>query len=238
MDSERKPPERFAEELKRLVAANLEGNARLLNRFGDLVRNATRDAATGRPRELPSAPTLVSQWLDFNLASYSVLTTHGLALMNGLLSAAESALVPKAPAPEASPTPRRVELRLEGRPGERVASGFAVENHFDRPLEVGFESADLVPAAGAALPASLVGFEPSTLAIGPKCQAVVHTAVTLTPEFVVGQTYTTTIRLIGFPAREVGLSISVLPPADAPKPAEPSRRKGAPGKKRRRGSSR
>jgi hypothetical protein len=208
--SERKSPEEFVEQLRALVADNIAGNAQLLTRLTSLIQEAVKSA--GSPsREPPSPAALLSRWLDFNLASYSVVSTHGLAIMSGLLTAAEAALLPKpSPRPGAPP---RVELRLEGQPGDRVTSAFMVENHFDRPLEVSLEGGDLVPATGAALPASLLTFEPAILSIGPRAQAVVQVAATLTREFAVGQTYVTVVRLGGLQAKEVRLSITVLPPA-------------------------
>jgi hypothetical protein len=218
-----KSPEEFVEQLKELVAANVAGNAQLVARFNDLIRDAAKAVGAARGGEPANAAALLSRWLDFNLASYSVVSTHGLALLNGLLSAAEDALLPKVPsAAEARPTPEpRVELRLEGRPGERVTSAFLVENHFDRPLDVTFEAGDLIPASGTSLAASLIAFEPTTLAIAPRGQAVVQVAVTITGDFVVGQTYITTIRLLGLHAKEVGLSVTVRPPANAAEPSGP-----------------
>jgi len=211
--SGRKSPEEFVEQLKELVATNIAGNAQLLTRLTSFVQEAVKSAGSGSREPLTGA-TLLSRWLDFNLASYSVVSTHSLAIMSGLLTAAEAALLPKgqsvSPRPGAAP---RVELRLEGRPGDRVTSAFMVENHFDHPLEVSLASGDLVPASGAALPASLVTFEPATLSIGPRAQAVVQIVVTITREFAVGQTYLTVIRLVGLHAKEVGLAITVHPPA-------------------------
>lgn len=239
--SGRKSPEEFVEQLKELVAANVAGNAQLVTRFNDFIRDAAKAVGAGRAAGEPAnAAALLSRWLDFNLASFSVASTHGLALLNGLLSAAENALLPKAPsAPGARPTPEpRVELRLEGRPGERVTSAFLVENHFDRPLDVAFEAGALIPATGPSLPASLIAFEPATLAIAPRGQAVVQAAVTITRDFVVGQTYVTTIRLLGLHAKEMGLSVTVRPPANAAEPSGPPPTQGKSADRRRARSSR
>lgn len=232
--SGRTSPDEFVERLKGLVATNLAENTQLVIRFSDFVREALQAVGTrGGERSDPEA--LLSRWLDFNLASYSVVSGQSLRLLNGLLSAAENTFVPKAPpAPDAGVTPSpRVELRLSGRHGERATTGFVVENHFDRSLAVTFESADLVPTAGASLAASLVSFEPTTLVIAPRGQGVVQVAVTITTDLVVGQTYTTTIRLLGFEAKEVGLSVTVLPSADAAAPSGPSPKRRKSAKKRR-----
>lgn len=233
-------PDELAKRLKELIANNVAGSTQLVTRFSDLVREVSQAVSTGRAGEQTDVTTLLSRWLDFNLASYSVMSAQSLAFLNGLLSAAESTLLPRAaPAPEARAAPApRVELRLSGRPGERPTTGFMIENHFDRPLSVTFESAELIPAAGPALPASLVSFEPATLVIAPREQRVVQAAVTITTGFVVGQTYTTTIRLLGFEAKEMGLSVFILPPAEAapsvpsPEPPKSAKKQRRPRKKK------
>jgi hypothetical protein len=216
--SGQKSLEEFGEQLKQLVAANLAGNARLLSRLNDFMKEVASTFSAARPRETTEPAALLSRWLDFNLKTYSVLSTHGLALVNEILGAAESALLRKsaAAAETGAETQPRVELRLTGRPGERITSGFAVENHFDRPLAITFTCTDLTPATGEALPAELVAFEPANLTIPPHGEAVAQVAVVITSDFVVAQTYTTTIRFLGFDAKEVGLSITVLPPAEMP----------------------
>jgi hypothetical protein len=208
----------FFERLKELVSANIAGNTQLAIRFADFIRKASRASGKDPFRERPDAETLLARWLEFNLASYSVVSSSSLALLNGLLSAAESTLIPTAargpaPFPPSSPAPR-AELRLSGRPGECATSSFLLENRFDQPHAITFECADLTPVTGPPLPGSLVTFEPAPLTIPPRGQAVVQAAVSITPDFVVGQTYTTTIRLLGFEAKELGLSITVLPSAN------------------------
>jgi hypothetical protein len=228
-----------AERMRQLLATTVAGNASLLSRFNELVRDAQTGLGTGPAGQSPDATVLLSRWLDFNLASYSVVTTNGLALLTGLLSAADEALVPRRPENSGPARPvRQVELRLEGRPGDRVTSAFAVENHFDRAVEVAFDSGELIPFAGKSLPGALVKFEPGELAIAPRGEAVVDAAVTITPDFVIGQTYTTTIRLSGTQAKEVGFSLTVLPPVAAAKPSRQPRKATKPRAKRRRRSSR
>ncbi|MBI3015728.1 MAG: hypothetical protein HYY65_11885 [Candidatus Tectomicrobia bacterium] len=228
--TERMSPETFVEELKALISANLAGNVQLMARINELVK-----AATARQKEPIDASTLFARWMEFNLASYSVISTQGMALLNGIVSAAEQALGTKArPAPEPGPSAeQKVEMRLEGRQGERVTAPFLVENRYDRALDVAFQASDLVPGSGRALPASHISFEPATLMVAPKGQAVVNAAVTLTKDFVVGQTYSTTIRVLGFQAKEVALAITVRPPGKEAKPAGQTVKRAKPAKKRR-----
>ena len=207
----------FGERMKQILATTVAGNTRLLGRFNELVRQEQTGLGPGPAGRSSDATVLLSRWLDFNLASYSVVTTNGLALLNGLLSAAEEAALPR-PA-------RQVELRLEGRHGDRVTSAFAVENHFERDVEVAFDCDELIPSTGKSFPGSLVTFEPADLAIAPRGEAVVYAAVTITPDFLIGQTYTTTIRLSGSQAKEIGFSLTILPTLKRTKPrAKPGRR--------------
>jgi hypothetical protein len=100
--SRRTSPEEFTERLRKLIAANLAGNAELLNRFNELIRDAPMELGARRAGESSDAQSLLSRWLDFNLASYAAMSTHGLALLNGLLSAAEDAMGPPVAKPRVS----------------------------------------------------------------------------------------------------------------------------------------
>lgn len=219
------------DQLKEILAANVSGNAQLVAHFNDLVRDISKEMGSGR-RHDPAE--LLSRWLDFNLASYSVVTKQSVALLDGLLDVARSTLIP-APAP--APTrvavdEPRVELRLSGRPGEKVSTGFMIENLFDRQLDVSFECDDLKTDTGQSLSSSHVLFEPATLTIPAHEQAVGQVAVKIDKEFAAGASYRTTIRLLGFPAKELGLSVNVLAPPE-PAVVPQARRKPARAAKKR-----
>jgi hypothetical protein len=205
--SHQKTADEVVDQLKEILAANVSGNAQLVAHFNDLVRDITKEMGRGRR---PEPAELLSRWLDFNLASYSVVTKQSVALLDGLLAIARSTLLPNV----ASPPPRgnepRVELRLSGRHGEKVSTGFLIENLFDRPLDVSFECDDLTTDRGQSLSRSHVTFEPTTLTIPSREQAIGQVAVTIGKEFAAGETYRTTVRLLGFQAKELGLSVSVL----------------------------
>ena len=160
--SEGTSPDEFVERLKVLVAENIAGTRQLVTRLGSIVREADQAVSAGRAGERTDTKALLFRWLDFNLASYSVVNIHGLALLNGLLSAAQRTLIPETTVARESrpPAAPRVDLRLSGRDGDRATTGFVIENQFDQPLSVTFESSPLVPTTGPPLPASLVSFEP------------------------------------------------------------------------------
>ena len=217
------------DQLKDILAANVSGNAQLVAHFNDLVRDISKEMGSGRR---PDPSELLSRWLDFNLASYSVVTKQSVALLDGLLEVARSTLIPSPPATRVEADEQRVELRLSGRPGEKVATAFMIENLFDRQLEVSFECDDLQTDAGQSLSRSHVLFEPATLTIPAHEQAAGQVAVKIDKAFATDATYRTTIRLLGFPAKELGLSVSVLAPPE-PDAAPQPRRKPARAAKRR-----
>lgn len=199
------------DQLKEILAANVSGNAQLVANFNDLVRDISKEMGSGRRLD---PGEFLSRWLDFNLASYSVVTKQSVALLDGLLEVARSTLVPSPPTTRVAADEPRVDLRLSGRPGEKVSTGFMIENLFDRQLDVSFECDDLKTDAGQSLSRSHVLFEPTTLTIPAHEQAVGHVAVRIDKEFATGESYRTTIRLLGFPAKELGLSVSVLAPPE------------------------
>lgn len=235
--SGRRPPETYVEELKRLAANHVARNVELAARVSALAKEVTSSAASA-PAATPAE--VLSRWLDFNVASYEALSTHSLALLDGLVAAAERTLLPSSDFERGEPVPAgapgaadRVELRLSGRRGDRVVAPFMVENRYDRPLEVGFHAGELAADGGAPLPGTLVEFEPATVSLAPRSEAVVQAAVTITDAFAVGETYRTTIRLMGYQARDVALTISVLPPEKEAGPAtRPAARKRAPRQRR------
>lgn len=201
-------PESFVEELKALVAKNVSGQLQVIARVNDLVRRAGEPGGASR-----DTSDILSTWLAFNLASYATVSTHTLAMLDELIGAAERALLSEAPPTRAAPRAptEPVEMRLEGRRGDRVALPFLVENPYGRALTVTFEAEPLVGAGGgAALPATHVVFEPERLDVPPGGQAIAHAVVVLSHEFAVAETYRTTIRTHGFEGREILLSITVL----------------------------
>lgn len=71
------------------------------------------------------------------------------------------------------------------------------------------------------------------MTVVPKGQVVVQAAVMLTRDFVVRQTYATTIRMLEFQAKEIGLAITVLPQAEGATPVSQPLKRARPGKKQR-----
>ena len=148
--------------------------------------------------------------------SYAEVDGLVLALLDGLVSVAERAL---RPAPEtAAPM---VDVRLEGRPGDRVACPFVVENRYDRLVEVAFRASPLVAPGRPEVPAPPVSFEPARLHLGAGASGVATAVVEVVPELVPGATYSTTVEMVGYEGRRLGVALTV-------REAEPTaRRAGA-----------
>ena len=206
-------PAELVEQLKALVAANVAGTVELAARLNALVRTVAADP----PAPPAGGPAVVGRLVEAGLASYAELSKHTLALLQGLVGVAERAMAPAAgdgPVTSGSPdSDGPADLRLEGRPGERVTSAFLVENQYDQAVDVSFRADPLSASGQPDLPAGHITFEPSRLSILPKGSAVATAVVEVTPEFAVGASYSSTVRLLGFEGRSLRLALSVAPPA-------------------------
>jgi hypothetical protein len=220
--SESRSTKSVVEELKTLLEKNIEGNVRLFGRLRDLAREATEQLG-GKPgkRGLPSGSELFGRWLDLNLAYYSLLTDHGLAFLDDFLGAAEGAFNVRPAAPQAAEAVRadRAEITMTARQGETATAPFLVENHHPGALDLSFEAGEFVSTGGEAIQEGRVTFDPESLVLQPEKRAVVNVIAKVTPDFKVGQTYVSTIKVLGFENREIVLSLTVLPPLKVKQPA-------------------
>lgn len=207
-------PSRLSE-LKSLVARNIQGNMQLVARVNALVKNAGQSLGPQRRRNEGKQSALLTRLLDFNLASYEIMSSCTLEMLNGLISAAEISLLGQEAATAAA-APGKVcgEIQVEVRQGERLKAPFVVENQYNSPLDISFEASDLTAATAPALPASRIAFEPAALKLDPRQKAVIMALVDISSAFVVGKTYSSTIRVIGFQGQEVRLRLTILPPAE------------------------
>jgi hypothetical protein len=223
MDGSRSP-EAFAEQLKTLAAANVAGNVELMARLNALVKLAAKSAAS---QEQPDSTDLLARWLDFNLASYTILTNHTLSTLNDLISAAERSLMGGGALPPVMPGAARIDLQLEGRRGQQVNSPFMVENQYDTPVDVSFEADPLTAEKAPPVPSTAVAFEPPKVTVPPHGRAVASAVVNVSDEFMIGETYRTTVRVLGFEGREIGIALNILPPESTPSEPRPRARRPA-----------
>ncbi len=231
--------ETFIEELKGLLTRNMEANTQLAARVSTLVQQASREG-------LPSnANDLFARWLDFNLASATLMTAHSSEVMRGLVDAAERSLLGRTP-PSAAATPvvepgggaapakggGAIDLHVQGGPGETVRAPFLIANEYDRPLEVSFEASALRGDGGAEIPVDQIAFEPAALTL-TRGQRVVQAAITIPAEAKAGTTYRGDVRVKGYQARTIALAVSVnAPAATAATPDATGTRGGARASKR------
>ena len=86
---EKKAAPSFIKEFKSLVAKNIRGNMQLVSRVNELVKNAGKSMGHDRKKNDGKQSALLIRLLDFNLASYEILSSCTLDMLNGLVSAAE-----------------------------------------------------------------------------------------------------------------------------------------------------
>ncbi len=237
--SEKTTASSFVDEFKSLVEKNIKGNMQLVSRVSDLIKAAGKSWEPGRPPSEGKQSALLTRLLDFNLASYEILSSHTLEMLNGLISAAESSLLGKDSLTQATAPPKTCgEINVQVRQGERLRARFCVENQFSDALNISFEAGELTAPDAASLPASLIAFEPANVTLDPREKVIVIAAIDISQAFVVGKTYTSTVRVLGFQGKEVRLVLTVLPPLEtavpAPKATATKARKGA--RKRKRGA--
>lgn len=207
--------ETFIEELKGLVTRNMEANTQLAARVSTLLQQASREG-------LPSnANDLFARWLDFNLASATLMTAHSSEVLRGLVDAAERSLLGRTP-PSAASTPvvepgagtappdggGAIDLHVQGAAGETVRAPFLIANEYDRLLEVSFEASALRGDSGAEIPGDQIAFEPSALTLA-RGQRVVQAAIAIPPDAKAGSTYRGEVRVKGYQARTIALAVSV-----------------------------
>lgn len=116
------------------VGANVSATVELLVRVEALVRRAVAE----RPASAPPAADVLARLVGAGLSSCAEVSRHLLAMLDGLVSVAERALLPAAvegedPAADAAAADAAagsaVDPRVDGRPGERVPQALdAVES--------------------------------------------------------------------------------------------------------------
>lgn len=213
--AEKKAAPSFIKEFESLVTKNIRGNMQLVSRVNELVKNAGKSLGPNRKKNDGKQSALLIRILDFNLASYEILSSCTLDMLNGLVSAAEISLFGKDTATAEAASPKLCgEIQVGVRQGERLKAPFVVENQHSAPLDISFEASELITSVAPSLPSSHIAFEPATLTLDPQKKAVVIALVDISKAFVVGQTYTSTIRVLGFQGKAVQLILTILPPTE------------------------
>jgi hypothetical protein len=208
---ERKTPEVLMEELRAIVASSAAGNIQLMMRVGALLTRSAH-TVTAASTQAPDPAVAFAHGVDVLLRSAAIINSHTSAMMNELLAIAEQALVAPASAgtsPRDGMPDRPVELRLVGRVSERVTGQFAVDNEYDSPLQVSFSAGSLVSSRGVTPSSGRVALDPTRTVIAAHGAAIVSVAVDITDDFTAGETYSSTISVVGFQTPDVRLQVVV-----------------------------
>ncbi|MFL5605068.1 MAG: hypothetical protein ACJ8AD_01355 [Gemmatimonadaceae bacterium] len=211
-------PEVFVEHLKSIVATSVAENVQLATRVGALLVKTTATMAAAGPAQLMDPSASLARSLQLTLESAAIVNAHTAAMLNELVSLAERAsaqpLATSAatPGPTASTAP--TELQLESAPGERAVGRFAVDNQYDFPVQVTFGVSELAPAHGPSLTGTHVTLDPIQAVIGAKASVIVEVSIDVDEAFIAGETYSGTIRIVGFQAPDIVLRLSVLGPVE------------------------
>jgi hypothetical protein len=205
--------------LTAVMSQNLEGNRKLLGRVTSLVNQLAREVAAGaRDQPLRLDGTVLAKWLQLNVSALALVGTHGLAFLNDLTTAVEKSLgvVSDSQVQSRGAAPmsgKPAELRINARLGETVVAPFLVENNFETSLDVTVQVNEVTSLQGQVVRGNVVTFDPPTMSLEPKAQAVVQASLNLTDEFLVHDTYLFRIALAGYQTNEVWVYCTVLPGA-------------------------
>jgi len=235
-------PQSVIEDLRVLMAKNIQGNMRLVNRFGGLIKEATDQIGDVSEGGLPKGNELLGRLLDLNLAFVTLLSDYGISFLGDLMSAAEQNLAVRPKTKESRYTAQEVrvrsaepvsgiELNIKARIGETAVAPFVIENQQTATTGVTFQASNLVSGTGHSVSSDCISFEPAALSLHPNQQAVVKAKVQPDNRFRVGESYASSITVLGFDTSQISLVVTILP---ALQQAKETRKTGAKKKRRAR----
>lgn len=214
----------LAEELKELLARNVEGNLELLGRLSSMARETAKSMnAPSNAAQQPGA--LVGRLVKLNLSYLSLITKHGLAFADEMATITARALgvtkpdQPRASSPSTANGAPRAQVQLAARVGQTATATFLVENSRPQPLDVSFAASPVVSSHGDAIKRAKVRFKPARLRIKAGAQSTVQVSVKVSAEFKADEVYLLRVRLVGFEEKEILIALRVLPPLPGPSPA-------------------
>ena len=206
-------PEAVVEDFKSVIASSIAGNMQVATRLRDLLRAAVETpSASARTTVRSNSRDDLAKILDFALASARILTTHSVDTLNRILDEVEADLLGRTTRPAASTEPPNAtvtEIVLRGALGQRVTSGFLLDNNYDRSLNVSFEMGDLLAEGRSPIPGSEVQVEPTTITVPGKGQAVARIGVVIGSQFAPGASYFGQLRTVGIETGHIQVRIEV-----------------------------
>lgn len=205
-----KTPEEFVNEIKAVVSANVSKSIQLMTRANDLIKNTVQTVSSpGRPSMDKSE--VLERWLNFNVATYSVISDHALSMFDKLITVAEGAIV--GDIPEKGSAEKRVDINIAGQQGEKCSAVFLIQNHYDHAIDISFEATPLVAEGTAPLPSSHVTFDPSSTTLERGEQKTIKVTANITEMCIPEKIYWAKVYVLGYESKELILSIEVLPRA-------------------------
>lgn len=194
--------------LKRLVTRNIDANMQLLNRAAGLLRSARDLGARSGGLRSVDAQRLYADWLTLSMDHYARLSNQSIQYLNAVVGIAEQALGRQPAA--AAPASQGAQIRVSGARGQRLIIPFMLDNSTGQAVNASLSADDFVSARGAKVAGRAASFQPTAFTLAPAEQRVVEALVTLDDAFEPGETYATTLRVAGFPEREIRLDVTVL----------------------------
>jgi hypothetical protein len=206
----------LSDKFQALVSKSFKDNAELFKRFTTLYTDGAKEFSSGlkgEPRQEIGAS--LTKLAELNIAYWSAAANHSLAFGRDVASAYEKAFGLK----DTTPAESKIEITVSARLGARASAAFQLENKVSDTLNVSLSAGDIRSPGGEVVKAVPVTFNPATLSLAPKAQAVVQVSLDVPDDWRVGAVYTLPVKLAGFPSKEIFIRLHIGPPsAGAVKP--------------------
>ncbi len=200
----------LSDKYQALLSKSFKDNAELFKRFTALYTDGAKEFSSGlkgEPRlEMGASLTKLA---ELNIAYWTAATQHSLAFGRDVATAYEKAFGLKDPTPAES----KVEISVSARLGGPASAAFQLENKVSETLHVSPSAGDIRSPGGEVVKAVPVIFNPATLSLAPKAQAVVQVSLDIPNNWQVGGVYTLPVKLAGFPSREILIRLHIGPAA-------------------------
>ena len=200
--------------LKQVLERNIAANLQLVSRAGGLLRAARDMAAQPDRRARADVGALAAEWIKLNVDFCSRMSDQSMQYLNAVVSLAEEALGARPPTAAPNAALAAAEIKVSGRRGQVISVPFQLENPSAQPMSLSFEVRDLFADDGSKAGAEHITIEPAALSLNANSQQLVQALINLTAAFRAEQTYTSIVRVVGFPGKAIRLVVTVL--ADEP----------------------
>ena len=159
-----KTPEEFVNAIETILSANVSKSIHLMTHATDLIKNTVKTVSSPGRASMDGSKVL-ERWLNFNVASFSVISDHALSMLDKLITVAEGAIVGNIPRKRSAE--KQVDIEIAGQQGEKCCAVFLIQNHYDHALDISFETTPLVAESASTLSNAYVTFDPSSTSLEP-----------------------------------------------------------------------